>query len=132
MGNTDIEKLIQEKGLTAPRVTAGDIALNVSSVHYFTALDGVNGVIKGDYHDTGNGDSVSLGLLTFCVIVLKNGFTVVGKSACASPENFDAEIGKKIAYENAFEEIGPLMGYALKDRLSREAGTSETIVHQGN
>lgn len=59
----------------------------------------------------------ALGLLTFCVLVLKNGFTVTGESACASPENFDAEIGRKIARQNAVQKIWPLMGYALKERL---------------
>lgn len=60
----------------------------------------------------------ALMLLTFCVLVLKNGFTVTGESACASPENFDAEIGRKIARQNAVEKIWPLMGYALKQKLS--------------
>jgi hypothetical protein len=59
----------------------------------------------------------ALQLLTFCVLVLKNGFTVTGDSACASPENFDAEIGRKIARANAVQKIWPLMGYALKQRL---------------
>lgn len=63
----------------------------------------------------------ALGLLTFCVLVLKNGFTVTGESACASPENFDAEIGRKIARQNAISKIWPLMGYELKSRI---AGTS--------
>jgi len=61
----------------------------------------------------------SLGLLTFCVLVLRNGFTVTGESACASPENFDPEIGRKIARQNAEQKIWPLMGYELKERLSR-------------
>lgn len=59
----------------------------------------------------------SLGLLTFCVLVLKNGFTVTGESACASPENFDAEIGRKIARQNAVQKIWPLMGYELRTKL---------------
>lgn len=63
----------------------------------------------------------TLGLLTFCVLVLKNGFTVTGESACASPENFDAEIGRKIARQNAEQKIWPLMGYALKQRLREGA-----------
>lgn len=68
----------------------------------------------------------SLDLLTFCVIVLKNGFTVTGESACASPENFDAEIGRKIARQNAVQKIWPLMGYALKQDLfeRRDVGTT--------
>lgn len=64
--------------------------------------------------------SPSLNLLTFCVLVLRNGFTVTGESACASPENFDAEIGRKIAFENAKQKIWPLMGYALKNSLSQQ------------
>ena len=60
----------------------------------------------------------SLKLLTFCVLVLRNGFTVTGESACASPENFDAEIGRKIARENAVQKIWPLMGYELRSKLA--------------
>lgn len=59
-----------------------------------------------------------LGLLTFCVLVLRNGFTVTGESACASPENFDAEMGRKIARQNAVQKIWPLMGYELRSRLA--------------
>jgi hypothetical protein len=57
-------------------------------------------------------------LLTFCVLVLRNGFTVTGESACASPENFDAEIGRKVARTNAVSKMWPLMGYALKEKLA--------------
>ena len=63
----------------------------------------------------------SLSLLTFCIIVLKNGFTVTGESACASPENFDADLGRKIARQNAVQKIWPLMGYALKNKLAEGA-----------
>ena len=59
-----------------------------------------------------------LGMLTFCVLVLKNGFTVTGESACAHPENFDAEIGRRIARENAAQKIWPLMGYELRSKLA--------------
>jgi hypothetical protein len=61
--------------------------------------------------------NIALGLLTFCVLVLRNGFTVTGESACASPENFDAEIGRKIARQNAEQKIWPLIGYHLKQQL---------------
>jgi len=55
------------------------------------------------------------------VLVLKNGFTVTGESACASPENFDAEIGRKVARANAVQKIWPLMGYELKSKLNEHA-----------
>jgi len=110
-----IEQQIQAKGLTAPRITPADIAANIASEHYFTAEDGVQGV--PGYRDYEPLPAV-LGLLTFCVLVLKNGFTVTGESACVSPENFDAQIGRDVARKNAVEKIWPLMGYALKERLN--------------
>ena len=110
------EQIIQEKGLTAPRVTPQDLQDNIASEHYFTAGDGIAGRC---YREVSTLHSPqSLELLTFCVLVLKNGFTVTGESACASPENFDAEIGRKIARQNAEQKIWPLMGYHLKQRMT--------------
>jgi len=121
MNDQQIESEIQAKGLTAPRVTLQEIEANIASEVFFTAEHGVEGAIAcGELHarykdvHQGNGP---LGLLTFCVLVLKNGFTVTGESACASPENFDAELGRKIARQNAVSKVWPLMGYALKQRL---------------
>ena len=59
-----------------------------------------------------------MALLTFCVLVLRNGFTVTGESACASPENFDADLGRKIARANAVNKVWPLMGYELRSKLA--------------
>lgn len=106
-----IEQEIQAKGLTAPRITMDAVEANIASEHYFTAGDAAYpGEVAGSAY-------VQLQLLTFCVLVLKNGFTVTGESACASPENFDAELGRKIARRNAVDKIWPLMGYELKTRL---------------
>lgn len=115
--NTDkaIEQEIQAKGLTAPRVTPADIELNIRSENYFTAEEGVMCGVDEAHADATCDES--LHLLTFCVLVLRNGFTVTGESACASPENFDADIGRKVARANAVQKIWPLLGYALKDRL---------------
>jgi hypothetical protein len=113
-----IENEIQAKGKTAPRVTPADIEANIASEHYFTAADGLmnNDELPLDYSF-----ELSLYQLTFCVLVLRNGFTVTGESACASPENFDAEIGRKIARHNAVAKVWPLMGYALKEQLHAQA-----------
>ncbi len=118
MNNEQIENEIQSKGLTAPRITIDDIENNIKECHYFTALDGVDGHFRGG-PEAQACDAKSLGLLTFCVIILKNGFTVTGESACASPENFNFEIGKKIARMNAVNKIWPLMGYKLKCDLNK-------------
>ena len=116
MNEQDIEKEIQDNGLTAPRVTPDDLKANIVREHYFTAKEGVLGNLYQRNQGLGRLPT-SLSLLTFCVLVLRNGFTVTGESACASPENFDAEIGQKIARQNAEQKIWPLMGYHLKQGL---------------
>lgn len=147
MNDQVIEQEIQAKGLTAPRVTPADISANIASESYFTGADGMRFQwLVADHSSPEQRDAVrriaasiptrayggacididansngvvrpELGLLTFCVLVLRNGFTVTGESACASPENFDVEIGRKIARQNAAQKIWPLMGYALKQQL---------------
>jgi hypothetical protein len=114
-GGEQIEDEIQRKGKTAPRITPQDIEDAIVSEHYFTAHDGALGSWPGfgEQPET----PYALSLLTFCVLVLRNGFTVTGESACASPENFDAEIGRKIARANAAQKIWLLEGYLLKQRL---------------
>ena len=123
---------IQAKGLTAARVTPADIEENIVSEHYFTAADGVIGAAASQSKSENTVmamvtfkecDAPSLGLLTFCVLVLRNGFTVTGESACASPENFNAEIGRRIARENAVNNVWPLLGFRLRDELARPALT---------
>ena len=125
MSTTDetIEQEIQAKGLTAPRVTPADIEANIASEHYFTASDGVVGATAALTGQALGGITYEippLHLLTFCVLVLRNSFTVTGESACASPENFDAGVGRKIARQNAVQKIWPLMGYELRSKLANK------------
>jgi hypothetical protein len=120
MSTTDsIEQEIQAKGLTAPRITPADIEANIVKEVYFTAAEGIAGhaTMTGDHSKTVTTEHT---LLTFCVLTLRNGFTVTGESACASPENFNAEIGRKIARQNATQKIWPLMGYELRQRLAAQ------------
>lgn len=105
----------------APRITPADIEANITGEVYFTAADGYRN--SPCYDPNGFAHEplpapAPLELLTFCVLVLRNGFTVTGESACASPENFNAEIGRKIARENAINKVWPLMGYELRSKLS--------------
>lgn len=120
---TAIEAEIQAKGLNAPRITPADIDAQIEAEFYFTAANGVIGA-NGACPVTGHAGT-ALPLLTFCVLVLKNGFTVTGESACASPENFNAEIGNRIARENARAKIWVLEGYLLRSWLS---GTIEANI----
>lgn len=122
-----IEAEIQAKGKTAARVTPLDIEANIASEHYFTAADGVIGENRTRAMTTVDQVATEgpLPLLTFCVLVLRNGFTVTGHAACASPENFDAEIGQKVARADAVRQIWPLMGYELRTRLTDDALANE-------
>lgn len=118
-----IEQEIQAAGANvAPRITPEDIEAAINSEHYFTAQHGVEGAMaRLELFQRQPGDRPpydSLRMLTFCVLVLKNGFTVTGESACASPENFNAEIGRKIARQNAVAKVWPLMGYELRSKLA--------------
>ena len=126
MTTTDqlIEQEIQAKGLTAPRVMPADIEANIASEHYFTASDGVVGATAALTGQALGGITYEippLHLLTFCVLVLRNCFTVTGEAYCASPEDFDAEIGRRTARKNAVQKIWPLMGYELRSQLTAEA-----------
>lgn len=128
--DAQIEQEIQAKGLTAPRITPDDLAANIVGEHYFTAAEGAQGSLTAQLRAYAPAEVLSmaplagtpctpgpLDLLTFCVLVLRNGFTVTGESACASPENFDADVGRKIARQNAVNKVWPLMGYELRSKL---------------
>lgn len=99
----EIENEIQSKGLNAPRLSPESIDHVIDSAAYH--------VFEGT-------------TLTVCCLTLKNGFTVTGESASASPENFDLEIGRKIAYSNAREKIWALEGYLLRYKLYTCASSS--------
>jgi hypothetical protein len=122
---TDSKTPVTEEELaaraTAPRVTTQGVEQVISAEHYFTAYEGVLGERfnhqKGELADPSGTIPKSLGLLTFCVLTLRNGYTVVGKSASASFENFNEEIGRRIARSDAINSIWPLLGYQLRDRL---------------
>ena len=100
MSEASIEKEIQDKGLNAPRLTPDLIDTKIVGRTFHVFKDSC---------------------LTVCCMTLQNGFTVTGESACASPENFDIELGEEIAYKNARDKIWMLEGYLLKQRLY-EAG----------
>ena len=92
----DIEEEIQAKGLIAPRVTP----------------ERLEEVIVGEDYYIFPGTT-----LTVCCLTLVNGYTVLGQSACASAENFDEELGRKIARNDAKDKIWALEGYALRNQL---------------
>ncbi len=130
-----IEAELQAKGLTAPRITPKDIGEAIKSEHYFTADEGVIGAERNQFEvrpksGVRYGD-VPLHLLTICVLVLWNGFMVTGESACASPENFDAEVGRKLARAKAIDKVWAFLGYGLKSAM-QEAEDQEARAAVGS
>ena len=117
MDSKELEQEIQTKSANvAPRITPADVEANITSEFYFTAADGVEGA--SGHRPSSIRAGTALSLLTFCVLVLRNGSTVTGDSARASPENFNAEIGRKIARDNAVAKVWPLVSYELGSKLS--------------
>lgn len=102
---------------TAPRITKEFIEGQLRNIFY----------VAGDVMLTGGYEADSRGILipvrfdqlegyahhTVCILTTKAGFTVIGHSAPASPENFNAELGQQLAYENAFRQLWPLFAFAL-------------------
>jgi hypothetical protein len=95
-GEQEIEQDVQAKGLTAPRITP----------------DGIDAKIAGEQYYRFPGTT-----MTVCCLVTANGFAVIGQAAAASPENFDAEIGRKVARADARDKLWLLEGYLLREKL---------------
>lgn len=96
----DIAAEMRARGLTAPAVTRESIDAKIKGQQY--------------YHFTGT-------TVTVCLLTLENGFTVVGESACASPENFREDLGRRLAYDDAKDKIWKLEGYLLREKLHQGA-----------
>lgn len=108
MTDEELEEIQKARGLKAPRVTLPDLLANIAGENYFTLAEATAGAPQFDGFAT----------FTVCALTLKNGFIVLGYSAPASPENFDPAIGRKIAKDKAIDQVWPLMGYALRDKIA--------------
>jgi len=102
MNNQEIEQEIQDKGLTAPRVTPEMIEAAIEEEMFL-------------YPEIGKAT------LTICVLLLANGFTVTGESACVDPLNYNKELGNTIARDNAKNKIWALEGYLLQSNAEGPA-----------
>ena len=82
---------------TAPKVTKESIEAKIDNVFYLMEMT-----------------------TTICIIVMNNGFKVIGHSTPASAYNYDKDVGMAYAYDNAFRQLWPLEGYLLREKLSKE------------
>lgn len=94
----------------APRVSLQSMKDKIAGEFFFTAGEALTALNMPALPPTE--------LLTVCILVMKNGFSIIGKSAPASPENFNAELGRKLAYEDAIRQLWPLEGYLLRSELA--------------
>lgn len=104
--------------VTPNRVSLKEIEANIAHEFFMNAAEAAycldqSTPYKGPLPIT----ALSLSVLTICILVMKNGFTIIGKAAPADEKNFNAELGKKFAREDAIRQAWPLMGYALRERL---------------
>ena len=94
----------------APRVTLDSMKAKIAAENYFTAGEAISAIGQPhlpEHH-----------LLTICILTMQNGFMLIGKSAPASAANFNAELGRKFALEDAIRQLWQLEGYALRERLA--------------
>lgn len=104
---TDAESAAVQK--TPNRVTLDFLKSEIAAQYVFNAYDAID-LLQMPAHG-------ALKPLTVCVLVMKNGFTIIGKSAPADPENYNRELGEKFAYEDAVRQLWPLEGYRLRSAL---------------
>jgi hypothetical protein len=104
---------------TAPRVSLADIDAAIEKRYDFNALDAVEMAALADEKPLPEHVRRQLGLMSVCILVLRNGFVVIGKSAPASPANFNQQLGRKLAYDDCRRQLWPLMGFSLRETLHR-------------
>lgn len=104
----------------APRVSLADIEAQVEFKHVLNGLDLLPRSLQ-----VSQDVSTHLGCLTLAVVVLKNGFVVIGSSACASPENYNMALGEKFAYEHALRQLWGHFGFCLRQKLEEAKSSKE-------
>lgn len=113
----EVSEALSAQGATAPRVSLQSMQAKILDVQCFNLYDALCAA-DGSLDVSPFNNFKPAKLMTIAVVVMKNGFVLIGKSAPASAENFDADKGKTFAYEDAIRQLWPLEGYALKEELS--------------
>lgn len=103
-------------------VNKESIEAKIKSVYYLNAGSALAMMDKIDEADKAN-----LSLVTICIIILENGFKVEGVSACVDPANYNEQIGRECAYENAFEKIWEIEGYLLRQAMWEKDETAKAL-----
>lgn len=106
----------------APRVTKEQVENYIKRKYFFTDAEGIKGATL--LGQKTNVPRAAMGLTTFCVLVLQNDFTIVGESVCTSRENYNRDIGERLAQEKAISKVWEFLGFQLRTNLAmiEEAG----------
>ena len=107
-------------------VSKESIEAKIKSVYYFNGADAVKSAFVNPSALPAD-DLANLGLTTYCVIILENGFKVTGESACVDPAIYDEQKGRQYAYEKAFDKIWEKEGYLLRQVLHEQAQSQEML-----
>jgi hypothetical protein len=118
MTDQDIENDIQAAGAdVAPRVTLADIEAAIQGEYYFTAGQGITAEHRDRQEDIFAYES-KLNRVTICTIVLRNGIVLVGaNTSLVHKDNHNAELGRKMARQDAIDQAWPMFGFLLAERL---------------
>jgi hypothetical protein len=94
---------------SGPRISLAAMEAKIAARYNFTMGEAISALNRPS--------NATLDLLSVCVLMMQNGFIVIGKSAPVSASRFDADLGRKLAYEDAIRQIWPLEGYLLREQL---------------
>lgn len=112
--DTETASAASAKAQGGTRVSLQDIKDQIALVQYCTA----------DWLVTERGITLAqveqLKVMTICLVVMKNGWIVIGKTASADPKSYNAELGEKLAYEDCIRQLWPMLGYNLRTRLHND------------
>ena len=97
------------------KITRGHVESAIHSEHYFGAGEALRAIDEGEFLTWVDEapSRLALDMLTICVLVLKNGFTVTGESVCLQPEYFDADVEREAARQDAVQKCWPILSHAL-------------------
>jgi len=110
--NAEIEQQ-RDTGLSSVRMT-DDLSRGVQKTPFRVSLDKILDRIETvDYTNPARHPH-----MTICMVTMKNGFVIIGKSAPADPENYDQILGEQFSYEDALRQIWPYEAYLLRERMT--------------
>lgn len=99
------------------RVTLDYMKSEIQQIYYISGTSIARHADFTDYKSKALNEG-DLQVMTLCMIMMRNGFMVFGKSSPISPQNFDQALGRKFAYEDAVRQLWPLFAFGHKQAVA--------------